>query len=342
MPAPEHPHHGHAHGHDHDHDHHHDDPPAAKAKPAAAPHDHSQHGHGHHGHGHAHGPSTGTAFAIGLALNLAFVVVEAVCGVAYGSMALLADAGHNLSDVLGLALALGTMHLARRPPSGRRTYGYKKATVLSALANAVVLLAATGAIAWEAIQRLGSPTVPDGLVVMGVAGIGVLVNGTSALLLAAGSKHDLNVRAAFLHLAADAAVSLGVVLAGLTILRTGVTWIDPVSSLVVCVVIVASTWSLLRQSTDLALDAVPAGVDLEAVRGFLAERPGVAAVHDLHIWALSTTEAALTAHLVVAGGADDPGLAQRIGGELQARFGIQHATLQIEPAGAAAGVCLGC
>lgn len=299
-----------------------------------APHDHGDPGAGHqhgHGHAHAHAPADyGRVFAIGVALNLSFVLAEAVFGVIGHSLALLADAGHNLSDVLGLLMAWGASVLARRRPSARFTYGLRSSSILAALANAVFLLIVTGGIVWEALQRLLHPAPVAGGIVIGVAAFGVLINTGTALLFMAGRKDDLNIRGAFLHMAGDAAVSLGVVLAGIGMLWTGWLWLDPAVSLLISAVIVIATWGLLRDAVNLALHAVPAGIDTEAVRTYLADLPEVAAVHDLHIWAMSTTETALTAHLVMPSGYPGDGFLNRVCGELQTHFCIQHATLQVE------------
>lgn len=287
-------------------------------------------GHGH-GHGHAHAPpSFGTAFAVGISLNLIFVVVEAIYGFSSDSVALISDAAHNLTDVLGLGLAWAAVLFARRKPSKRRTYGLRKSTVLAAVTNAVLLLVAIGAVAWEAIGRLRHPAPVQGNVVMAVAAIGVAINGVSALLFASGRKGDANVKGAFLHLAADAAVSLGVVVTGFLILRTGWMWLDPLVSLIVSGVIVFGTWGLLKQSVNLALDAVPEGIELQEVSTYLASLPKVLEVHDLHIWAMSTTETALTAHLVMEGGACHERFLGEVGSELTSRFQIHHSTLQVE------------
>jgi cobalt-zinc-cadmium efflux system protein len=306
-----------------------------------SPHDHSPAGHSHdHGHGddgrggahgHSHAPSRfGTAFAIGIGLNAAFVVVEAICGYASNSMALVADAGHNLSDVLGLLVAWVAVVLARRPPSPRYTYGLRGSSILAALFNAVLLLVAVGAIGWEAILRLFEPAPVATTTVLVVAAIGIAINGFTAWLFASGSRTDLNIRGAYLHMAADAAVSLGVVVAALVIMATGWDWIDPAVSLAIGVVIVAGTWGLLRDSMAMSLDAVPRWIDPIAVRGFLERRPGVTQVHDLHIWPMSTTEMVLTCHLVIpAGSPGDPYLVE-ISHSLHERFGIGHATIQIE------------
>ncbi|MGN6356064.1 MAG: cation diffusion facilitator family transporter, partial [Novosphingobium sp.] len=255
-------------------------------------------GHHHHHHHHDH-PSTkgghGTAFAVAVSLNLAFVMIETAAGFYSGSLALLADAGHNLGDVLSLLLAWGASVLAARPPSARFTYGLKSSSIIAAMANAALLWVALGAILIETIRRFADPAPVQGLTMTVVAAAGILVNGLSAVLFAKGSKHDLNLRAAFQHLIADAAVSAGVVLAGLAILATGLQWIDPVTSLVITAVIGIGSWGLLRDSVKLGLLGVPDGIDEAKVRAFLADQPGVTAVHDLHIWPMSTTETALTA-----------------------------------------------
>ena len=286
--------------------------------------------------GHRHGPgghapaSFGRAFAIGIGLNTAFVLIEAAYGVAANSMALLADAGHNLSDVLGLMVAWVAAVLSRRPPSQRYTYGLRSSSILAALFNAVFLLLAVGAIAWEAILRLFNPEPVASTTVMIVAAIGIAINGITAWMFAGGRKADLNIQGAYLHMAADAAVSAGVVAAAAVILVTGWLWIDPAVSLVVAAVIVWSTWNLLRESVSMSLDAVPTGIAPDAVQSFLAGLPGVTGIHDLHIWAMSTTEVALTAHLVrPQAGLDDDFIATTAH-ELEHRFGIHHATLQIE------------
>ena len=299
-------------------------------------HDHTGHTAGHQhthaqGDGHAHGPADyGRAFAIGVALNLSFVLAEAVFGVIGHSLALLADAGHNMSDVLGMLMAWGATALARRRPSARFTYGLRSSSILAALGNAVFLLVVTGGIAGEAIQRLLHPTPVASGIVIGVAAFGVAINTGTALLFMAGRKGDLNIRAAFLHMASDAAVSLGVVLAGIGMLFTGWFWLDPAVSLLISAVIVIATWGLLRDSLNLALHGVPEGIETQAVRAYLAALPDVAAVHDLHIWAMSTTETALTAHLVMPNGYPGDALLNRIGNELQTRFRIDHPTLQVE------------
>jgi len=266
-------------------------------------HDHHHHDHDHHDHGHHHHASRdfGLAFAFGIGLNFAFVVVEAVYGVLAHSMALLADAGHNLSDVLALALAWGASRLVRREPSERYTYGLRSTSILAALVNAALLLLVTGGIVWESIQRLAAPEPVASQTVIWVALAGIAVNAASALPFAK-SGGDLNIRAAFLHLAADAAISLGVVLAALLTLYTGWLWVDPVVGIAIALVIIAGTWGLLRDSVTMALDAVPAHIDPAKVRTYLSGLTGVTEVHDLHIWAMSTTETALTVHLVMPKG----------------------------------------
>jgi cobalt-zinc-cadmium efflux system protein len=294
-------------------------------------HHHDGHAHSHGHGGHAHAPAAfGRAFALGIGLNIAFVVIEAGFGLAANSMALLADAGHNLSDVLGLVVAWVASRLARQPPTPRFSYGLRGSSILAALFNAMFLLVAVGAIAWEAIGRLREPAPVAGTTVMIVAAIGILINGVTAWFFASGAKGDLNIRGAFLHMAADAAVSAGVVLAGLAILQTGWLWLDPVVSIAISVVIVWGTWSLLRDSLALSLAAVPPGIDPEAVRAFLAARPGVGRLHDLHIWPMSTTETALTVHLVMPGGHPGDAFLVETARALAARFAIGHATLQIE------------
>ncbi|MFT4026951.1 MAG: cation diffusion facilitator family transporter [Novosphingobium sp.] len=303
----------------------------------AGHHHHHGHGHGHApGHGHHHGPPTngghGTAFAIAVTLNLAFVAIEAAAGWYSGSVALLADAGHNLGDVLSLLLAWGASILAARPPSARFTYGLKSSSILAAMANAALLWVALGAILIETIRRFADPAPVAGLTMTLVAAAGIAVNGLSALLFAKGRANDLNLRAAFLHLVADAAVSGGVVVAGLLIMATGLQWIDPVTSLVITAVIAIGSWGLLRDSVKLGLLGVPAGIDQAAVRAFLAAQPGVSAVHDLHIWPMSTTETALTAHLVIPAGHPGDGFLHDLAHELEHDFAIGHATIQIETA----------
>jgi len=284
----------------------------------------------HHDHHPRSGTDLGRAFALGVALNVGFVVVEAGAGLWTNSLALLADAGHNLSDVLALLLAWGASTLSARQPSTRFTFGLRSSSVLAALANALLLLAVCGAIGWEAIGRLQTSVAVAGGPVIAVAAVGVVVNAATAILFLRRQKVDLNVRGAYQHMAADALVSLGVVAAGVGMLLTGWTWLDPAVSLAVVVVIFASTWGLARDSLSLALHAVPAGIDPAAVRAFLAARAGVAEVHDLHIWGMSTTENALSAHLVIPNGHPGDQFLAETARELAQRFGIGHATLQIE------------
>ncbi len=295
--------------------------------------DHS-HGDGHasyHGvRGHRHGPASfGKAFAIGTVLNAAFVAAQVFYGVAAHSMALLADAVHNLGDVLGLLIAWGAAVLANRTPTKTRTYGWGRATILASLTNAVVLLLSCGAIAVEAVGRFGDSAPVASTTVIWVAAIGIIINSVTAVMFMRGRKRDLNVKGAFLHMAADAAVSAGVVVAGLLIMLTGWLWIDPLTSLVIVAVVTAGTWGLLRDSVNLALDALPGEIDIVEVERTLCDLAGVIAVHDLHVWALSTTETALTAHLVHDGEADEA-LIQRARAEVRARFAIEHSTIQLE------------
>jgi cobalt-zinc-cadmium efflux system protein len=297
-------------------------------------HDHAEgggHDHGHGGHGHSHAPkSFGKAFAIGTALNLGFVIIEAGYGIAAGSMALLADAGHNLSDVLGLLIAWGAATLGRRSPKGRYTYGFRSSSILAAFLNALLLLVAIVIIAVEAIRRFSEPASVAGGTVMIVAAIGIAVNTATALLFMSGRKGDLNIKAAFLHMAADAAVSAGVVVAGFIIVKTGLSWIDPVTSLVIVAVIAIGTWGLLRDSVNMSLQAAPPGLDPAEVAGFLRGQAGVQEIHDLHVWPMSTTETALTVHLLVPGGYPGDAYTARVAADLKEKFGIDHATIQIE------------
>jgi cobalt-zinc-cadmium efflux system protein len=278
-----------------------------------------------------HAPASfGVAFAVGIGLNLTFVAVEFLFGVLANSVALIADAGHNLSDVLALVIAWVASALSKRAPSSHYTYGLRGSSILAAVFNAVLLLVVVGAIAWEAVLRLFHPEPVANGTVMIVAGLGIIINGVTAALFASGRKGDLNIRGAFLHMVADAAVSAGVVFAGLVIFYTGWLWLDPLTSLVIVGVIVWGTWSLLRDSLAMSLDAVPASIDPQAVRNYLSSCAGVSQVHDLHIWPLSTTENALTAHLVFPGGHPGDQFLLTAATELRQRFGIGHATLQIE------------
>jgi cobalt-zinc-cadmium efflux system protein len=282
----------------------------------------------HHSHGHTQS-SYGRAFAIGITLNLAYVCGEAIAGIFSGSLALLADAGHNLADMLGLALSWGAAVLGRRQPSGRFTYGFRSSSILAALANAIILLVVTGGIAWEAIWRISHPVQVASGIIVAVAAVGIFVNGGTALLFFAGAG-DLNIKSAFFHLAADALVTAGVVAAGIVIWLTNWLWLDPVLSLVVSAVIVFGTWGLLKSAISLALDAVPEGLDAAAVRAHLLALPGVAGLHDLHIWGMSTTETALTCHLIMPAGHPGDTVLNEMAQQLHRRFGIQHATIQIE------------
>lgn len=290
------------------------------------------HDHGHEGgHGHAHAPKDfGLAFAVGTSLNFAFVLVEAAYGLLSNSMALLADAGHNFSDVLGLLIAWGATILAKRKPGGRYSYGLRSSSIVAALINALFLLVAITIIAVEAVQRFYEPASVSGRTVIIVASIGIAINTVTALMFMRGSKGDINIRGAFLHMAADAAVSAGVVIAGFLILKTGSSWIDPAVSLAIVAVIAVGTWGLLRESINMSLHAIPANIDSGAVASFLGSAPGVAAIHDLHIWAMSTTETALTVHLVIPGGFPGDAFAANLARELKHKFSIGHATMQIE------------
>ncbi|MCP3470323.1 cation diffusion facilitator family transporter [Bradyrhizobium sp. CCGUVB1N3] len=298
-------------------------------------HDHVGHDHGHsHGHGHGahvHAPASfGRAFAIGISLNTALVVAQGVYGYLANSTALLADASHNLSDVLGLVMAWGASVAARRAPTGRFTYGFRASTILAALGNAVFLLVATGAIGWEAILRLREPEPIAGVTVMIVAGIGILINGATAMLFARGRKDDINIQGAFLHMAGDAAVSLGVVISAALIMWTGWLWLDPVASLLICAVILWSTTGLLRSSIDMSMAAAPRGTDLDAIKTLLIQRPGVSDIHDLHVWPISTTETALTCHLVMLGGHPGDAFLMETAQLLKTSHRIGHTTIQIE------------
>ncbi|WP_066651624.1 MULTISPECIES: cation diffusion facilitator family transporter [Sphingomonas] len=293
-------------------------------------------GDGHHHHAHDHGVVVdfGRAFALGVALNLGFVAIELTCGLLAGSVALLADAGHNLSDVLGLAVAWGGAALARRPASPRFTYGLRKSSILAALANALFLLLACGGIGWEAARRFADPPPVPGGVVMAVAAVGIAVNAVTAWLFASGRHGDINIRAAYLHMVSDAAVSAAVVVAGGLVLLTGWAWIDPAASLVVVAVILWGTWGLLRDSIGMALDAVPTSVDAGAVGIMLRGLDGVERVHDLHIWPISTTEVALTVRLVMPGGHPGDAFLHAVEERLEHDFGVDHSTIQIGLGGA--------
>jgi cobalt-zinc-cadmium efflux system protein len=306
--------------HDHGHSH------AGQAHAAPSP-----HAHGHHHHHHdLDKTEKGRAFAVGIALNLTFVGVEVGAGLYAHSLALLADAGHNFGDVLGLGLAWGAAALAQRRPSVRRTYGLRRTTIVASVTNALTLLFITGGLAWESIRRMFDPTTVQSKVVIAVALAGTVLNAAAALPFLKGRSKDLNVKTAFTHLVADAALSLGVAVAGAIVLFTGWTWVDPAMSLVLAVSILAGTWSLMRGSLDLMLDAVPEGIDPEAVRQFLAGLPGVVQIHDLHIWAMSTTETALTAHLVMPRATNTPSFLAEACKAIHDQFGIDHSTLQVD------------
>lgn len=306
-----HPHehnHKNAHNHDHDHDHNHT---------------------GAHNH-HPAPKDFGKAFVIGIILNSAFIVAETAYCLAANSLALLADAGHNASDVLGLFMAWGATLLAQRKPSGRYTYGLQSSSIIAALANAIILLVVTGGIGWEALQRMAHPQASTGTTVIAVAALGILVNGFTAWLFMSGSKGDLNVRGAFLHMAADALVSFGVVLSGAIMLATGWLWLDPIVGLIVAFVIVMGTWGLLKDSINLALHAAPKGIEISQVKAYLAQLPDVQEIHDLHIWAMSTTETALSAHLLMANGHPGDEFLSQIAHQLGHDHNIRHVTIQIE------------
>lgn len=316
-----------SHHHDHHHEHQHDH----GSKGCSHEHGHA-HGHDHgHGHHHHHGdPNTmGRAFAIAILLNSVFVAIEFGYGFLANSTALMADAGHNLSDVLGLMLAWGAASLAKRVPNGRYTYGLRSSSMLAALFNAMLLLAACGGIAWEAVQQLLHPDPVGGLTVSLVAGVGILINGFSAWLFMSGSKDDVNIRGAYLHMAADAAISLGVLVAGVVVMYTGWNWLDPVLSMLIVGFIVHSTWSLLKQSLRMVMAAVPDHIDGAQIADFLRTQPGVSAVQDLHIWAMSTTETALTVQLVTPQGHPGDAALDSISRQLREEYSIHHSTLQV-------------
>ena len=318
--------HDHPHAHDHDDHDHHDHA-----------HDHHAQGH-HHGHGHHHhhappGDLGDWRYLIGIGLNLAFGAAEAFAGVLSNSTALFADASHNLSDVLGLALAGGAVWLARRPGGAHRTYGFGKATVFAALINGLLLVFASGAIVLEAIHRFLEPAPVQSLTVMITAALGVAINGVTALMFMRGREDDTNVKAAFMHMAADAMISVGVVVAGLLVMLTGATWIDPLASIILVMVILYGTFGLLREAMDMAMDAAPRSIDVKAVREYLCSQPGVAEVHDLHIWAMGAASSAMTAHLVMPEEANNDAFLQSLCKAMERRFRIEHVTFQIERAG---------
>jgi cobalt-zinc-cadmium efflux system protein len=285
------------------------------------------------GHEHSHETSNySRSFAIGVILNVVFVVIEVAYGILAHSMALIADAGHNLSDVLSLLLAWGASALAAKAANSKRTYGFRKATVMASLTSAILLLVALGGITWESVGRFFSPVPVKGMTVLVVAGIGVVINTATALLFVKGQKHDLNIRGAFLHMAADAGVSLGVVVAGTLIMLRGWLWIDPVVSLIIVLVIFIGTWGLFRDSMDYAMDAVPKNIDIEEIKQYLTSYKNVERIHDLHVWPLSTKEVALTVHIVVYDEILNNDFLLEIQNHLHDNFGIEHATIQVESA----------
>jgi len=285
-----------------------------------------------HSHTHYHHVinNYNRSFAIGIALNIIFVIIEVGYGLVADSLALIADAGHNFSDVMSLMLAWGASYLATKHPTHKRTYGLRKVTIMASLVSAVLLLVALGGIAWESVERLSSPEPVDGMIIIVVAAIGVVINTATALLFVKGQKHDLNIRAAYLHMAADAAISLGVVIAGIAIMITDWLWLDPLISLFIVLFILIGTWNLLRDSIDLSIDAVPQGIDVQHIQNYLNNLENVSDIHDLHVWALSTTETALTVHLVTNHKLIDNCFLERIQEHLHHHFDISHVTIQIE------------
>ncbi len=306
---------------------------------------HHHHGHIHHSHHDRHGPhghmptNFSRAFALGIALNTIYIIVEVTYGLLSGSMALLADAGHNLSDVLGLAVAWAGAELSKRPPSKRFTYGLGGSSILAALLNALFLLVACGAIAWEAIERFSEPSEVASKTVIIVASIGIAINFGTAMLFMRGQKEDINIRGAFLHMMADAAVSAGVVVGGIVIFYSGFNWVDPLISLFIVALIFWSTWGLLSEAVRMSLAGVPRGIDVEQVLSALSDLPGVETVHDLHIWPMSTSETAMTAHLVIPGGHPGKGFLADVQASMKEQFAIHHITIQIELEDEEAEVC---
>lgn len=291
---------------------------------------HDHHHEHHHGHHHHHPENYGIAFAFGIILNVAFIIIEVIYGMIGDSLALLADAGHNLSDVLGLGIAWIAVLLGKKAPTFKRTYGYKKSSILAALFNALFLIVAIGIIVWEAVQRFTSPAPVAGGTVIIVAFIGIVINTVTALLFMSGRKNDLNIRGAFLHMMADAVISLGVVISGFIMLLSGWQWIDPLVSILISIAILIGTWGLLSESLNLSLDAVPNGIDLHKIYDYLMNLPTVLEVHDLHVWGMSTTEPVLTVHLIRSDIFDNDDMLQRLSKELHDLFGIEHTTIQIE------------
>lgn len=284
-------------------------------------------------HSHNHDVTNyNRSFALGVTLNIIFVIIEVIYGIGADSMALIADAGHNLSDVMSLLLAWGANRLATKNPTSYRTYGFRRVTILASLISAVLLLVALGGITYETLERLFKPQAVDASTVIIVAAIGVVINTATALLFIKGQKHDLNIRAAYLHMAADAGISLGVVIAGIAILFTGWLWLDPVISLFIVIVILISTWSLLKESINLSIDAVPQGIDIVGIENYLSTLNNVTSIHDLHVWALSTTEVALTVHLVTIDSSINNSFLEEIQHYLHDNFEVEHSTIQIESA----------
>jgi len=299
---------------------------------------HNNHSHNHgHSHTHCYMPASyGRAFIIGIIINTLFIIAEIIYGLKANSLALLADAGHNAGDVLGLFMSLGAILLAKRKPSERFTYGLQSSSIIIALANAVFLLVSIGAIGWEAILRFNKPEITIGTIVISIAAIGIVINGFTAWLFMSGSKHDLNVRGAFIHMLADTLISLGVVISGAIILKSGWLWLDPLVSLTISIIIIIGTWGLLKDALNLALHAVPKGIDPLKVKNYLTSLDGVKDVHDLHIWAMSTTQVALSAHLLMRNGHPGDDFIKNATNELEHNFNIGHSTIQIEIGNSAA------
>lgn len=288
------------------------------------------HNHEHHNHSHIKEGDFDTKFKIGIGLNLAFVAIEFIFGLIYDSLALIADAGHNLSDVIGLVIALGASYLVRRKPTKNFTYGYKKSSIIGAQINSLILLVAIGIIIWEAINRLTSPIEVEGTILIIVAGVGVVINGITAFLFVGGKDADLNIKGAYLHMLADTLISLGVVVSGIIILYTNANWIDPFLSIVIAIVIFWSTWKLLQDSTKLSLDGVPDNIRIDEVKKYFSSSPEIIDFHDLHIWALSTSETALTVHLIINKDYNNDTALKKINTDMDSKFGISHSTIQIE------------
>lgn len=288
------------------------------------------HNHQHHNHSHINEGDFDTKFKIGIGLNLAFVAIEFVFGILYDSLALIADAGHNLSDVIGLVIALGASYLVRRKPTENFTYGYKKSSIIGAQINSLILLVAIGIIIWEAINRLTSPIEVEGTILIIVAGIGVIINGITTFLFIGGKDADLNIKGAYLHMLADTLISIGVVVSGILIIYTNANWIDPIISIVIAIVIFWSTWKLLQDATKLSLDGVPDNIRIDKVKKYFSSSLEIIDFHDLHIWALSTTETALTVHLIMNKDYNNDSVLKKVNADLESKFGISHSTIQIE------------